>query len=186
MEDKQIVELYWKRSEEAVAETEKKYGNYCYHISYNILFCNEDAEECVNDTYIRAWNAMPPTKPNRLSAFLGKITRNLSLDRYEKYHAEKRGVGQTDVVLDELQECLSSAENSLDIADDLALKDALNRFLHSLPEKKRKIFVRRYWYLSSVKEIAQDYRMSESRVKMSLLRTRNNLKNFFEREGIRI
>ena len=184
MEDKQIVDLYWARSEKAISETADKYGRYCYTIAYNILHSNEDSEECVNDTYLHAWNAMPDQRPNRLSAFLGRITRNLSLKRWEKYTAKKRGAGQVPLALDELRECIPATNYTDSVADDIVLTDVLNRFLASLTAEKRNIFMRRYWYLSSVAEIASDLAISESKVKMSLLRSRNELKQLLEKEGI--
>lgn len=184
MEDKQIVDLYWARSESAISETDKKYGRYCYYIAYNILHNNEDTEECVNDTYLNAWGAMPDQRPSKLSTFLGKITRNLSLNRWESYHAAKRGFGQIPLTLDELHECIPSIESVDRIVDDLALAEIFNRFLAALPKEKRIIFLRRYWYLSPIAEIAADYLMSESKVKMSLLRSRNALKQVLEKEGI--
>ena len=184
MEDKQIVDLYWARSEKAISETADKYGRYCYTIAYNILHSNEDSEECVNDTYLHAWNAMPDQRPNKLSAFLGRITRNLSLKRWEKYTAKKRGAGQVPLALNELQECIPATNYTDSVADDIVLTDVLNRFLASLTAEKRNIFMRRYWYLSSVAEIASDLAISESKVKMSLLRSRNELKQLLEKEGI--
>lgn len=184
MEDKQIVDLYWARSEKAISETADKYGRYCYTIAYNILHSNEDSEECVNDTYLHAWNAMPDQRPNKLSAFLGRITRNLSLKRWEKYTAKKRGAGQVPLALNELQECIPATNQTDSVADDIVLTDVLNRFLASLTAEKRNIFMRRYWYLSSVAEIASDLAISESKVKMSLLRSRNELKQLLEKEGI--
>lgn len=184
MEDERIVELYWARSEKAISETADKYGRYCYSIAYNILHSREDSEECVNDTYLKAWNAMPEERPRRLAAFLGRITRNLSLNRLEKYEAKKRGAGQVPLALEELQECVPSADNTEQIVDDMALADLLNRFLASSGAEKRKIFMRRYWYLSSVAEIAKAYGISESKVKMSLLRSREELKRYLEKEGV--
>lgn len=184
MDDKQILDLYWARSERAISETADKYGRYCHYIAYNILHSAEDSEECVNETWLKAWRAMPPKRPDRLSVFLGKITRNLSLNRYRQYNAEKRGGGQTALALEELQECIPAAGSVEQIVDDLALTEVLNRFLASLPGERRKIFMRRYWYLSSVKEIAEDFGVGESKVKMALLRSRNELKNQLEKEGI--
>ena len=187
MEDNQIVELYWARSEKAISETADKYGRYCYSIAYNILHSNEDSEECVNDTYLNAWSAMPDQRPSKLPAFLGRITRNLSLKRWEKYTAEKSGAGHVPLVLDELQECVPATNNSTDqLVDDLVLVDVLNRFLASMPTEKRRIFMRRYWYLSPITEIAADFSVSESKVKMSLLRSRNELKQMLEKEGIKL
>ena len=185
VEDKKIVELYWDRSERAIAETQTKYGRYCHSIAYNVLYSNEDAEECVNDTYVKAWNAMPPHQPTRLSTFLGKITRNLALDRYSQRRAQKRVVPGTELILDELAECIPSGEGS-DMSDELILRDAVNGFLASLPKQTRVIFVRRYWYLSPVSDIARDLGLTESNVKVTLLRTRNKFKAYLEKEGIMI
>ena len=184
MEDHQIVELYWARSERAIPETADKYGRYCYSIACHILHSREDSEECVNDTYLHAWNTMPPQRPDRLSAFLGRIARNLALNRWETYAAEKRGAGQTALALDELRECIPAPDCTERVVDDVALADLFNRFLASLSEESRKIFLRRYWYLNPIKEIAAEYRLSESKVKMSLLRSRARLKLLLEKEGI--
>lgn len=186
MEDWQIVDLYWARSESAISETAGKYGRYCYYIAYSILHNNEDSEECVNDTYLNAWGAMPEQRPSKLSAFLGKITRNLSLNRWEWYNAEKRGSGQIPLALDELHECIPSPGRADKIVEDLALAKLFNQFLASLPKEKRMIFMRRYWYLSPIAEIAEEYSISESKVKMSLLRSRRALKQFLEKEGVEL
>lgn len=184
MDDHQIVELYWARSEKAISETADKYGRYCHSIAYNILHSKEDSEECVNDTWLSAWNSMPEQRLDKLSAFLGRITRNLSLNRLRSYTAEKRGGGQVPLALDELSECVPANDRIDRIIDDLALAEIFNRFLARLSAEKRKIFMRRYWYLSPVAEIASDYGISESKVKMSLLRSRNALKTLLEKEGV--
>lgn len=184
MDDKRIIELYNERSETAISETAEKYGKYCYTIAYHILYNEEDSEECVNDTYLRAWEAIPPQCPNKLSAFLGKITRNLALNRYKYYVREKRGHGQTTLVLDELQECVPASNNTAQAVEEKLLVEVLNRFLYSLPKEKRIMFVRRYWYLSSIQEIADDFGVSQSKVKMTLLRIRNKLKLVLEKEGV--
>ena len=184
MDDKQIVELYWARCENAIAETADKYGRYCRYIAYNILRNAEDSEECVNDTYMKAWGIIPPQRPNALSAFLGRITRNLSIDRYRRYTAEKRGAGQIALALEELEGSLSAADSVEQTVDGMALTELLNLFLESLSPESRKLFMRRYWYFSSIKEIAADCRMSESKVKMSLLRSRNELKCYLDKEGV--
>lgn len=176
MDDKQILDLYWERSEAAISETSKKYGKYCRYIAFNILHNDEDSEECVNDTYLRAWNSIPPNRPSVLKTFLGKITRNLSLDRYELLNAKKRNGGQMSLIFDEIQECIPSLDSTENIVEEIALTDILNRFLSSLSLEQRKIFMRRYWYLSPIKEIATEYGMSESKIKMSLFRSRNELK----------
>lgn len=180
MEDRQIIELFWNRSEEAVTAAAEKYGNYCHRIAYNILASREDSEECVNDTYLRAWNAIPPHRPENLSAFLGRITRNLAFDRYAMATADKRGGGELPFVLDELQTCLPQPG----MEEKLALTDALNRFLGSLKPEQRKIFLLRYWQVESVTEIAKKLHMTESKVKMTLLRTRNQLRSILEKEEI--
>ena len=184
MDDQRIVKLFWERSEKAITETSKKYGRYCHYIAYNILRNDEDAEECVNDTYLNAWNCIPPHKPNRLQTFLGKITRNLSLNKYQQWTAQKRGGGQVSLILDELSECVS--KNDGDIIDQIVIKDLLNRFLESQTPENCKLFVRRYWYMSSIKEIATDYGMSENNVTVTLFRIRKELKTYLEKEGISV
>ena len=185
MEDERIVALYWERSEQAIAETEKKYDHYLEKIAYNILNNLEDSRESVNDTYLAAWNTMPPKRPNALSAFLGKITRYISLDRWKRRSASKRGGGQTTLALDELEECVSGGENP---EERLARKELLalvNRFLGDLPETERRVFVCRYWYLDSISEIAQRFDFTESKVKTMLHRTRQKLSHQLEKEGMR-
>ncbi len=185
MQDEQIIDLYWKRSEEAIRETSVKYGRYCSTIAWNILYSQEDSEECVNDTWLNAWNAMPPQRPGFLKAFLGKITRNLALNRYEMRHAEKRGGGETPLVLDELAECVGDGSAGSP-EDALVLTACLNRFLSGMKPEDRKIFVQRYWYVRSVKEIAADLQLGESKVKMTLLRQREKLKKALEEEGVAV
>ncbi len=182
MEDKQIVELYFARNESAIRETEKKYGKYCHYIAYNILQDHGDSEECVNDTYLNAWNAMPPQRPGKLSAFLGKITRNLALNRYEKKTAQKRGGHAMELALEELGECVPSGEG--DPTDEIALREVINRFLRGQQTQSRIVFLQRYWYFRSIKEIAADADMSENAVKVMLHRVRERFKQFLEKEGI--
>lgn len=184
MDEKQIIELYWARSEQAITETDKKYGRLCYGIAFRILDSREDSEECVSDTYLRTWNAIPPCRPNKLAAFLARITRNLALNRYARYSAEKRGGGEVPLALEELAECIPAQNLVERNAEEGFLKDALNRFLGGLQPETRKIFLRRYWNLSSVSEIAQCYGISESKVKTSLFRTRGKLRSFLQKEGI--
>ncbi len=184
MDDSRIIELYMARSERAISETSKKYGSYCHHIAYSILHNDEDSEECVNDTYLRAWNSIPPKHPNNMRAFLGKITRNLSLNRWEKLSAEKRGAGQASLILDELAECIPADEGATETAESMVIRDVIDRFLDELPAVTRKMFVRRYFYMSPVKEIAAEYGLSESKVTVTLFRTRAKLKAALEKEGI--
>lgn len=184
MEDKQIVALYWQRSERAISETAGKYGNYCYTIAYNILYNNEDADESVNDTYMGAWNSMSPNKPDILSAFLGKITRNIALNKWRHRNAEKRGGGQVTVALDELLECIPSEEKPEDKIETMELAKMIDVFLAGLKDMERRVFVCRYWYLDPITEICKQFGYSESKVKSMLFRTRNKLQAYLEKEGI--
>lgn len=186
MEDKEIIALYWDRSENAISETVHKYGRYCHYIAYSVLQNDEDAAECVNDAYLRVWNAIPPQRPNNLRTFLGKIARNLALNRNEQRNAEKRGAGQLPQVLEELQECIPSGDSAEQIIDKIVLRELLNGFLASLKPDARKIFVRRYWYFSSIQEIATEFCMTESKVTVTLCRTRQKLAQLLEKEGIKL
>ena len=184
MEDCKIVELYLERNESAIKETKEKYDKYCSYIANNILNSEPDTEECVNDTYLAAWNSIPPSKPNSLKAYVGKIVRNLALNRYTKGRAKKRNEA-VELVLDELSEVLPDTEgDGRNLTDELTLKYALNLFVGSLKQETREIFIRRYWFLSSVKEIAHTHGISESKVKVTLLRTREQLRDFLRKEGI--
>lgn len=182
MEDKQIVELYWERSEAAIAETEKKYGRYCHYIAYRILYNDEDAEQVVNDTYLKTWDTIPPQRPELLKSYVGMISRQLALNIYEKQHAQKRG-GQVPLVLEELSECIPDNSDSADIGDNIALSDALSRFIRALPKRTQNIFVRRYFYMSTTAEIAKELSLKESNVTMHLFRTRKKLAQFLKKEG---
>lgn len=184
MEDKQIIELYWNRLENAIEETSRKYSRYCYYIANNILRNAEDCEECVNDSYLKVWNAIPPHKPQSLRAFLGKITRNQALHMWEKKHAKKRNEDRILLVLDELVECIPGVDSTEQITEHMVIVDALNRFLGELTPEQRNIFMARYWYFASIKEIASKYEVSESKVKMTLSRLRQKLKEILEKEEI--
>lgn len=186
MDDLNLIELYWQRSEDAVAETAAKYGSYCYRIAYNVLANNEDSEECVNDTFLKVWESIPPNRPNRFSVFIGKITRHLALNRYEYLTAAKRGGSQVPLALDELSDCIPDHKSPTQIVEDKELSFAINKFLRNLSSESRKIFLQRYWGLRSIKDISVMYGITESKVKMSLMRTRNKFKHFLEREGIEI
>lgn len=184
MEDSKIVELYFARDEKAISETKEKYGKYCHYIAYNILNSSLDSEECVNDTYLATWNSIPPKEPKSLRAYVGRIARNIALNRYHLNRAKKRN-DCVEVVLDELNDAIpDTSTDGRALTDELTLKYALNTFVGSLMQETREIFVRRYWYLSSIKEIASDYRLSESKVKVTLLRTREMLREFLRKEGI--
>ena len=186
MKDNEIIELYWNRDEAAIAATAESYGNYCYSIAYNILQSPEDAQECVNDTYWKAWLSIPPQRPNRLATYLGKITRNLSLDRLKRLNAQKRGKGQAELALQELEGCIPTANGLDQIVDEIVLTNAINRFLRQQPRLERNIFVGRYWHLYSIADLAQAYGMRESKVASLLLRMRNRLKTYLEKEGISV
>ena len=185
MEDAHILDLYFERSERAIAETQCKYGRMLRGIAFGILRNWEDAGECEDDTYVKTWNTIPPTRPNVLSAFLSRIARNLSLDHYARSHAQKRGGGEAPLLLDELVECLPDRNAEVG-ANDSDLKELLNHFLAALKEDHRILFMRRYWYGDSIAEIAEKCGCKESRVKMSLMRTRRMLKQAIEREGYRL
>ncbi len=184
MEDSQIINLYFARSEQAIQETDTKYGGYCYSIAYNILASPEDAEESVSDTYLSAWNAMPPRRPPLLAAFLGKITRNISIDRWRKYRAFKRGEGQMEIALEELKECVSGRESAEDTAIRREILAGINRFLDTLDDTQRSVFLCRYWYLDSTEEIAEKSGFTVSKVKSMLFRIRKRLYAFLQEEGL--
>ena len=183
MLDEQIVALYWSRSEQAIAETGEKYGGYLNRIAYGILRSTLDAQECVNDTYHSAWNAMPPNKPNRLSAFLGKITRRLSIDRLRHDTAEKRGGGELPLALDELSGCVSGVDTAESELFRQELSSLLDTFLSSLSDTERRVFLRRYWYLDSIAEIAERFGFSQSKTASMLHRTRGKLREVLRKEG---
>ena len=176
MEDHQIIELYFARNELAIEETAKRYGGVCMQVSMDILQDRMDAEECVSDTWLHAWNAMPPQRPRLLRAFLGTITRNLSFGRYRARRAEKRGGGETALVLEELGECVSGAESAESEAERRELLSAINAFLSALPAQKRGIFLCRYWYADSVQDIAKRFGTTPGNISAQLHRMRKALR----------
>lgn len=184
MDDSQIIELYWNRSEDAIAHTDQKYGSYCRRISMNILHNQQDAEECVSDAYLGVWNAIPPQRPSIFSAFLGKITRNISLHRWQKNHAAKRGGGETGVLLSELEECLPASDSLEETVDARALGGLLSSFLDTLTKEQRAVFVRRYWFADPIEEIAARTGMSASKATSMLFRLRKKLRAYLIKEGI--
>lgn len=186
MEDIKIIQLYWDRNQSAIKETEAKYGNYCTSIARNILGSYEDAEECVNDTYLNAWNSIPPHRPNMLSTFLGKITRNLSFNKYKHIHTTKRGGSEIPAILDELSECISGTNNVEQEVEYHELVSIINDFLNSLSSKKRNIFVCRYWYNDSISAIAKQFHMKENAVSMTLRRTRAALQQYLIDRGYEV
>lgn len=183
MEDEEIVKLYWERNQAAVAAASEKYGGYCLSIARNILGSEEDAEECVNDVYLSAWNAIPPHRPKALAAFLGKLTRNQCFNRYKYRQAQKRGGGGATAVLDELADCVSGTDSVEEVLDKKELMDAINAYLGGLPEKKRNMFVCRYWYADSIASIAGRYKMTEGSAAMALSRLRSGLKAYLSERG---
>ncbi len=184
MEDCQIVDLFWRRSEDAVAALSGKYAAYCYAVAWNILSNAEDAEECVNDTWLGAWNAMPPHRPSRLGAFVDKITRNLAFNRHRARYANKRGGGQLPLVLDELEQCVPVSPSAAQAVEDAELERLVDRFLRTLPQRDCNIFLRRYWYADALEAIANRYGLKVNTVKTSLFRSRGKLKRYLETEGI--
>ena len=183
MEDERIIELYFARQEQAITETDRKYGSYCKTIAHRILQNFSDAEECVNDTWLRAWNAIPPQRPDLLRQFLAKITRNLSLDRWRMIHAEKRGGGAVEVALEELGECIGDGDPATAMELE-ALQKAIQCFLQTLSERDRNIFLRRYFYLEDTAAIARRYVVQSANIRLILSRTRQKLKNFLQKEGL--
>ena len=183
MDDAEIVQLYIDREEQAIPETASKYGRYCTSIAKNILGSYEDAEECVNDTYLNTWNAIPPHRPKMLATFLGKIVRNLAFDRYKYNSADKRGGGELPLVLDELAGCVSGKDDVEQAFERKELVTAINDFLGTLPEEKRNIFVCRYWYTDSIADIAARCGMTYPAVSMMLNRLRTKLHNYLIERG---
>ncbi len=184
MDDTQIVELYWARKDSAIEETETKYGSYCRSIAGNILNNQDDAEECVNDTWLGAWNSMPPHRPSVLSTFLGKLTRRISIDKWRRTTAKKRGDGQLPLVLAELEDCISDGKSIEEETERKLLAETIAAFVKSLPETEQKVFLCRYWYMDSVSAIATRFRFSESKIKSMLSRTREKLRVRLEKEGL--
>ncbi|MDF2544584.1 MAG: hypothetical protein K0S47_4302 [Herbinix sp.] len=185
MEDCTIIEMYFKRSENAIKETKAKYGKFCLHIAYNILRNKEDAEECENETYWKAWNSIPPNEPNPFIAYLGKIVRNLALQKYEYYSAKKRNK-ELELLFSELEDCMNSKNEIENQYNEGELGRVIDAFLRNLDREARTMFILRYWNSSSIKEIASRFSISESKVKSSLFRTRNRLKLYLSEEGYSI
>ena len=184
MEDSGILDLYWDRDERAISETDAKYGRFCYTVAYNILRDGADAEESVNDTYLAAWNAMPPHRPNVLRTFIGKLARRISISRWRHKSAEKRGGSEAELALEELSWCVPDGSR---IDERIALSElsaAIDAFLREQPETQRKVFVCRYWYCESVEEIARRFGFSKGKVKSMLFRLREKLASRLSEEGL--
>lgn len=185
MDDNRIIELYWERKEDAIKETSIKYGGLCTHIAKNILSSYEDSEECVNDTYFAVWNAIPNERPNILSAFISRITRNLALKKYEYISAAKRNpVAITS--LEELEDCVSGTNSVESEVESRYIESTLDKFLWRQGEEKRNIFIRRYWYFDSIESICKSTGFSQSKVKSMLYEMRQKLRKYLENEGIEI
>ena len=184
MEDAAIVDLYWQRSDQAISETDHKYGRYCHAIAYNFVKNKEDAEECVNDTWFRAWNSMPDKRPSVLSTFLGAITRHLAISVYRGKTSQKRGSGEMPLALDELSECVPTGADLEQEYEIKEFEEAVGMFVESLPEAEQKVFVARYWYLAPVSEIAEKMHFTQGKTKSMLFRIRNKLREYLREEGL--
>ena len=184
MDDSAIIELFFARSEQAIRELDDKYGKVCYSLSYNILNSRQDAEECVNDAYLGAWNAIPPARPNPLLAFLCRIVRNLSLMRYHADRAAKRGGGSYTVALEELEGCLASPQTVEGNMEEQELIRLIEDFLDTLSPENRVLLMRRYWFSDSYGEIAARTGLSEKNVSVRLTRIRKQLRHYFEERGV--
>lgn len=181
MDDGKIIDMYFQRDEKAIDATDKKYGKLLRHISFGILASREDSEECVNDTYVNAWRAMPPTRPRFLRAFLSKIVRNISLNRYID-NRRRTKMFSSEAVFDEIAECIPDSSGSF--TDDIELREAINTFLGALGTTQRQVFVKRYFYMQTLKEIALEMKLSVANVKVNLMRTREKFKAYLEKAGI--
>lgn len=185
VDDKTIIQHYWDRDERALSETDEKYGRLCHAVAGNILKNEEDTKECVNDTYLKTWESIPPQWPKFLAAFIGKITRNLAVNMYNRNRASRRGGGQINAVLDELEECIPDRKAEKEFDED-ELSNAMNDFLASLPERNRKIFMLRYWGSQPVEKIAKNMKMSENSVSALLYRLRRKLRNHLDERGVKL
>lgn len=185
MDDSMIIEMYWQRKQNAIEETDKKYGKYCFTIADNILNSKEDSDECVNDTWLRTWNAIPPKKPDKFRIFLGKITRNLAFDKYKSRHASKRN-GEMLYILGELSECISDGNTTDDEVDMKLLAESINSFLKTIGQRDRAVFLKRYFYAESVIKIAESMNITPNNASAILSRTRNKLREHLAKEGFEI
>ena len=183
MEDERIVALYWERAEEAIRQTQSKYDNYCMGIAGRILSNHEDARECVNDTYLAAWDAIPPQRPAVLSTFLGKLTRRISIDRWRALTADKRGGSAVTVALEELEMCIPGGTDPVKEVEAKELARAISGFLRTLPYIQRKVFLMRYFEMADLTQIQEEFQISNSKAKSMLHRTRRKLKTYLQEEG---
>ena len=185
MEDNEIIELFWQRSQRAIAETDQKYGGRLHTLSMNILHDRQDAEECVNDTYHATWNTLPPERPNYFFAYLAKLARNFSFGKYDYYHAQKRCVTVVELS-DEIENCIPAPNDLEQKLDSKEIGRIISTFLYEQSSEMRAVFVRRYWYMDPIKDIAEMFQISESKVKSILFRMRNKLREHLEEEDIHL
>lgn len=185
MEDNEIIELFWQRSQRAIAETDQKYGGRLQTLSMNILHDRQDAEECVNDTYHATWNTLPPERPNYFFAYLAKLARNFSFGKYDYYHAQKRCVTVVELS-DEIENCIPAPNDLEQKLDSKEIGRIISTFLYEQSSGMRAVFVRRYWYMDPIKDIAEMFQISESKVKSILFRMRNKLREHLEEEDIHL
>lgn len=186
MEDTQIIKLYNDRDQRAIAESDAKYGRYCFTVANNILDSREDSDECVNDTWLHTWNVIPPQCPDILKMFFARITRNLSLDRLKRRTAKRRGSGEFTSALDELEECVPDRSSVDDLVDSKRLSRCISDFLAQCPQRERSFFLRRYFFTEPVSNIAKRYKCSENTVSVTLHRVRAKLKAYLEKEGFTV
>lgn len=184
MEDQAIVELYWARNEQAVSETDRKYGKYLMKLAGNVLSGLQDCEECVSDTYMAAWNSIPPHRPQALGAYLSKLTRRISIDRLRRMTAQKRGGSEYALSLSELAGCVAGGTEPEDFLETKQLAAALNAFVRSLPRQERELFVGRYFFMDRLKDVAHYCGMTEGKAKSMLFRIRCRLREYLEKEGL--
>ena len=184
MEDSQIIDLYWQRSERAIAESESRYGRYCHAVAFRFTLSHEDAEECVSDTWLSAWNAMPDERPRVLGAFFGTLARRHAISRWRAKTRRKRGGGEVPLALEELSECIPSEADPAKQVERQELAEAIRAFVDELGESEQKVFRARYWYLASVEEIARRMDFSPSKVKSMLYRLRGRLRERLTEEGL--
>ena len=184
MKDEEIIALYFGRDARAAAETKASCGAYCFTVANNILHSAEDAEECVNDALLAAWDSIPPARPENLRLYLAKLTRNIAVNRYNTLHAEKRGGGETALVLDELSECIPSENSVIGEIDAKQLSRAVNAFLHTLSRRDAGVFIRRCFYSEPIAQIAKRFHISENNASVILSRTRQKLRSYLEKEGL--
>lgn len=183
MTDDKIIQLFFQRKETAIEETSKKYGSYCFKIANNILNNREDSEECLSDTWLKSWDSIPPARPVHFNLFLAKIVRNLAISKYRSNHTHKRGKGEIALVLDELEECITGQSDVETLYMAKELQNMINRFVRGLSERDGNVFIRRYFYADSIKDISNRYHISENNVRVMLSRTRSKLRIVLEKEG---